>query len=55
MLLTTAIEKIKRAGLLLGNVEYVSSDLKISSNKVIDQFPYGECRITDKINLIVKK
>ena len=53
--LEVAIEKIKRAGLLLGNVEYVNSDLKISSNKVIDQFPYGECRITDKINLIVKK
>ena len=53
--LEVAIEKIKKAGLLLGEIEYVNSDLKISSNKVIDQFPYGECRITDKINLIVKK
>ena len=53
--LDVAIEKIKRAGLLLGEIEYVNSDLKISSNKVIDQYPFGECRITDKINLIVKK
>ena len=53
--LDVAIEKIKRSGLLLGEIEYVNSDLKISQNKVIDQYPYGECRITDKINLIVKK
>ena len=53
--LDVAIKKIKRAGLLLGEIEYVNSDLKISSNKVIDQYPFGECRITDKINLIVKK
>ena len=53
--LDVAIEKIKRAGLLLGEIEYVNSDLKISSNNVIDEYPYGECRITDKINLIVKK
>ena len=38
----------------LGQVEYVNSDLNVSSNKVIDQFPYGECRITDRINLTVK-
>ncbi len=53
--LNLAINKIKKAGLLVGQIEYVNSDLKIASNKVIDQFPYGECRITDKINLIVKK
>ncbi len=53
--LKIAIEKINKAGLLLGNIEYIESDLNMSSNKVIDQFPYGKCRITDKINLIVKK
>jgi len=53
--LDLAITKIKKAGLLIGQIEYVNSDLKVSSNKVIDQFPYGECRITDKINLTVKK
>jgi len=53
--LKIAIEKINKAGLLLGDIEYIESDLNISSNKVIDQFPYGKCRITDKINLIVKK
>ena len=53
--LEMAIEKINKAGLLLGNIEYVNSDLKIQSNRVIDQFPYGKCRISDKINLTVKK
>jgi len=53
--LDLALNKIKKAGLLIGEIEYVNSDLKISSNKVIDQFPYGECRITDRINLTVKK
>ena len=53
--LKIAIEKINKAGLLLGNIEHIESDLNIPSNQVIDQFPYGKCRITDKINLIVKK
>ena len=53
--LDSALDKIKKSGLLIGQIEYVNSDLKIASNKVIDQFPYGECRITDKINLTVKK
>lgn len=53
--LDLALEKIKKSGLLIGKIEYVNSDLKIPSNKVIDQFPFGECRITDKINLTVKK
>ena len=53
--LESAIQEINKSGLLLGNVEYVYSDLKVKSNKVIDQFPYGKCRITDRINLIVKK
>tara|TARA_Y100001936_G_C16058299_1_gene662535 strand:+ start:408 stop:1193 length:786 start_codon:yes stop_codon:yes gene_type:complete len=53
--LDSAIEEINKSGLLLGTIEYVYSDLKIQSNKVIDQSPYGKCRITDKINLIVKK
>ena len=53
--LESAIVQINKSGLLLGDIEYVSSDLKIESNRVIDQFPYGKCRITDKINLTVKK
>ncbi len=53
--LDIALEKIKKSGLLIGKIDYVNSDLNISSNKVIDQFPYGECRITDKINLTVQK
>ena len=53
--INVAIDKIRKSGLLLGQVEYVNSDLNVSSNKVIDQFPYGECRITDRINLTVKK
>ena len=53
--LELALKKIKRAGLLVGQIDFVNSDLNMSSNKVIDQFPYGECRITDKINLTVKK
>lgn len=53
--LNVALEKIKKSGLLIGKIDYINSDLKVSSNKVIDQFPYGECRITDKINLTVQK
>tara|TARA_B110000014_G_scaffold261546_1_gene253486 strand:- start:2436 stop:3218 length:783 start_codon:yes stop_codon:yes gene_type:complete len=53
--LKTAIEKINKAGLLLGDIEYVNSDLNIQSNIVIDQIPYGKCRISDKINLTIKK
>ena len=53
--LESAIKQINKSGLLLGEIEYVISDLNIDSNRVIDQFPYGKCRITDKINLTVTK
>ena len=53
--LNEAIEKINRSGLLVGKIKYINSSINKNSNKIIDQYPYGRCKINEKINLTVEK
>ena len=53
--LNEAINKINSSGLLLGTIKYINSLTNNNSNKIIDQYPYGECKINKKINLTVEK
>jgi len=51
--LDEAINAINKAGLMLGEIKYVSSNFE--KNKVIDQSQLGRIRINHKINLTVQK
>ena len=53
--LNEAIEKINRSGLLIGKIKYINSTINNNSHKIIDQYPYGRCKINEKINLTVEK
>ena len=53
--LNEAIEKINRSGLLIGKIKYINSTINNNSDKIIDQYPYGRCKINEKINLTVEK